>query len=202
MNVFVLNESPELSAQEQCDKHVVKMPTESAQMLSTAHRLLDGELMLLPVVDDDGNQVYLKSGKPKTKKHWDLYRGRDDLEAEMMYYKAVHMAHPCTIWTMESEENYRWHWEHFFALCEEYTYRYGRIHGAMKLLHPLRTPPRNIPKGVGMTPFPLAMKSNPECMFPEDPIKSYRMFYQTKQDRFKMTWTARTVPEWFERRAA
>ena len=42
MNIFKLDDDPVISAQEQCDKHVVKMPTESAQMLSTAHRILDG----------------------------------------------------------------------------------------------------------------------------------------------------------------
>lgn len=31
------------SARSQCDKHVVKMPLESAQMLCTAHRILDGD---------------------------------------------------------------------------------------------------------------------------------------------------------------
>ena len=55
--------------------------------------------------------------------------------------------------------------------------------------------PKNIPNK-DYTPFKLAMKSNPECMF-EDPIKSYRAFYQTKQHRFKMNWTKRQVPEWF-----
>ena len=50
---------------------------------------------------------------------------------------------------------------------------------------------------VERTPFKLAMKSNPECMFPEDPVKSYRMYYKTKQSRFKMAWTKRDVPEWF-----
>ena len=35
MNIFVLNECPIESANEMCDKHVVKMPTESLQMIST-----------------------------------------------------------------------------------------------------------------------------------------------------------------------
>ena len=39
MNIFAINENPIVAAQEQCDKHVVKMIVESAQMLSTAHRL-------------------------------------------------------------------------------------------------------------------------------------------------------------------
>ena len=42
MNIFYLDEDPILAAQMHCDKHVVKMILESAQLLSTAHRLLDG----------------------------------------------------------------------------------------------------------------------------------------------------------------
>ena len=42
MNIFVLDRNPKTAAQLQCDKHVVKMIVESAQMLSTAHRMLDG----------------------------------------------------------------------------------------------------------------------------------------------------------------
>lgn len=41
MNIFALSEDPIQSAQMQCDKHIVKMILESAQMLSTAHRVLD-----------------------------------------------------------------------------------------------------------------------------------------------------------------
>ena len=41
MNIFILDKNPITAAQSQCDKHVVKMVLESAQMLSTTHRLLD-----------------------------------------------------------------------------------------------------------------------------------------------------------------
>lgn len=37
MNIFALDNDPVLSARAMCDKHVVKMPLESAQLLSTAH---------------------------------------------------------------------------------------------------------------------------------------------------------------------
>jgi hypothetical protein len=43
MNIFYLHEDPRESAMMLCDKHVVKMILESAQMLSTAHRVLDGD---------------------------------------------------------------------------------------------------------------------------------------------------------------
>ena len=43
MNVFFLDNCPIKSAKAQCDKHVVKMILETAQLLSTAHRVLDGD---------------------------------------------------------------------------------------------------------------------------------------------------------------
>ena len=43
MNIFVLDDNPITAAKQHCDKHVVKMIIESAQMLSTAHRMLDGK---------------------------------------------------------------------------------------------------------------------------------------------------------------
>lgn len=41
MNIFVLNHAPYRAAREHCDKHVPKMIVESAQMLCTAHRLIN-----------------------------------------------------------------------------------------------------------------------------------------------------------------
>ena len=181
MNIFILDESPAVSAMWQCDKHVPKMVVESAQMLSTAHRILDGLVEKRPS----------KSGKTMVK-YYKLNDSREDV-----FYKAVHFAHPCTIWTMESVKNYEWHYQHFWTLCKEYTYRYNKIHKTESvLLEALKKPPYNIPD-VPQTPFKLAMKSNPECIALGDPIKAYQAFYQTKQERFKMVWTKREKPEWF-----
>ena len=44
MNIFYLDKEPVIAAQMMCDKHVVKMILESAQLLSTAHRVLDGDV--------------------------------------------------------------------------------------------------------------------------------------------------------------
>tara|TARA_B110000881_G_scaffold221500_1_gene251584 strand:+ start:3803 stop:4297 length:495 start_codon:yes stop_codon:yes gene_type:complete len=43
MNIFMLHENPDENVKLHCDKHVVKMILEYAQMLSTAHRVLDGD---------------------------------------------------------------------------------------------------------------------------------------------------------------
>mgnify|MGYP001160850178 FL=1 len=187
MNIFVLDKDPTIAAQLQCDKHVVKMIVESAQMLSTAHRMLDGIKIKKPS----------KSGK-RMVDYYDLFEGPyNDLEAELIYMKAVHHNHPCTQWTRESAANYKWLWNHLYALCKEYTYRYDKIHKTeRKQLWPLQSTPRCIPD-IGQTQFRLAMKHQPQCMFPNDPVKSYKLYYQTKQDDFKMVWTGRDVPDWF-----
>lgn len=44
MNIFWLDDDVRLCAQYHCDKHVVKMILEYAQLMSTAHHVLDGEL--------------------------------------------------------------------------------------------------------------------------------------------------------------
>jgi hypothetical protein len=204
MNIFVLDKDPVIAAQLQCDKHVVKMVTESAQMLSTVHRVLDGVPTKKPS----------KSGKTM-RKYYDLFEGQNDLEMETLLMSNVHERHPCTVWSAETTANYDWHWEHLKALCEEYTYRYCtekepfKMHKVeridpligISLLGMLKTHPRNLPKGP-LTEFPLAMKSNPECMYDGDPVRSYKQFYQTKQERFKMAWTRRSIPEWFVQKEA
>lgn len=182
MNIFPIEERdnkpcPVLSAQSQCDKHVPKMVVETAQMLSTAHRVIDGELY------ED------RTKNNRRVKRWRLNENDD------VIYKAAHVNHPCSIWCRETDANYRWLWEHLKALCEEYTHRYGRVHKTEEVMHVLEAIPNNIKRGP-LTKMPLAMQSNPECMF-DDVVKSYRAFYQTKQNRFKMVWSNRKKPEWF-----
>ena len=45
MNIFYLDQNPVKAAAYHCDKHCVKMILETAQLLSTAHRELDGNEM-------------------------------------------------------------------------------------------------------------------------------------------------------------
>ena len=183
MNLFILDKDPVKAAQLQCDKHVVKMIVESAQMLSTVHRMLDGTMERRPS----------KSGAML--QYWKLHDDREDI-----VYKACHFNHPSTIWTRESKANYDWHYKHFIGLCDEYTYRYGKVHSTdTKLREILKTLPNNIK--TGKTQFKLAMSSNPECVVNglggTDAVESYKNFYQTKQERFKMVLTKRETPQWF-----
>lgn len=166
----------------QCNKHVVKMVLESAQLLSTAHRVLDGKLEVRKSATGRREKVYVLANDP---------------QAESAMYRASHINHPCAIWVRESIANYMWLSDHFEALCDEYHYRYGRTHATdTKLRSVLDDAPAEIPD-IGLTPFVLAMKSNPECIHPEDPVRSYHEYYRTKENRFSMIWTRRPIPEWF-----
>ena len=183
MNRFIIEQTPKECALSHCDRHIVKMPTEEAQMLSTVHRVLDG------------TETRRQSASGKTMaKYWELTD-----ERELDLYKAVHYKHPCTVWAMETLGNYRWAFALFEELCEEYSFRYGREHGAWtRLGDVLCRAPDNIPKNLDLTPMPMAMGSNPECINHSDVIGSYRHFYATKKERFSLTWKNREQPVWWD----
>lgn len=185
MNIFVLHPDPVESAVMMCDKHVVKMVTESAQMLSTAHRVLDGQ----------ETRRLSKSGKTKPK-YWILPDYREDV-----LMKACHVGHPCTQWIMQSDANYRWLFKHYNALSCEYTYRYGKKHAAFfknDIGLALAATPVNLPLGK-LTPFAKAMKHYPECIV-EDAVTSYRNYYLTAKKDFAK-WTKREEPTWWSEAA-
>lgn len=183
MNIFYLDSDPVKAAQMQCDKHVTKMSVESAQMLSVVHRVLDGSPVRVPSKTGKRMVVNFRHPNPKFDAH---------------LYKTVHQNHPCTLWTMESAGNYRWHLMHWVALCREYTFRYGRDHESYtKLLPFLGRLPKNINPSLEMTPIRLAMKDHPNLMKIKNPVEAYQKFYLTKLERFDMKWTRRNIPEWF-----
>lgn len=182
MNIFVLDESPVVSAQMMCDKHIPKMILEAAQMLSTAHRMIDGHMERRPS----------KSGKTNVQ-YW--VHPSDNFEEVL--YKSVHRGHPCTVWTMESKANYEWHYEHFQALCAEFELRFKKKHLTdEKLSEALRTPPDNI-ADKGLTPFAQAMSHYPDCIVEGDAVAAYRKYYHTAKDFAK--WAkGRAAPSWWK----
>ena len=181
MNFFYLDEDPWQSIEYHCDKHIVKMPTEYKQMLSTAHRVLDGEMYI----------DRTKSGaRIKRWKHPDRKMNRD-------LYLAGHVNHPTNIWLRECTENYMLMFTYYKLICEEYTYRYGKEHGAKENWWIFREPPKNMPSLGKTTPVPQAMKQFPECMVKDDSVQAYRNFYVVAKKSFA-TWKERGRPSWYE----
>ena len=177
MNIFYLHEDPIQNAKWHIDKHIVKMPIEYAQLMSTAHRLLDGEMYLG------------KTAIGRNIKRWRLHDEREDI-----LYKASHINHPSAVWVRESIENYFQMYKLYMAVLAEFTNRYGKIHGSSKPSIALIRPPSNIPMVKG-TQLPQCM---PEiCKVKNNPILAYRNYYIVEKNSFA-SWKNREIPEWFQ----
>ena len=179
MNIFVLDKDPRVAAQMQCDKHVVKMIVESAQMLSTAHRVLDGTEWT----------DYAKNGR-RIKRWKSPYKLMEDI-----LYKASFVGHPCTQWVMENNKNYYWLAEHAYELCAEYTRRYKKIHKTGEMISFLRfRKPENISIADSITPFAQAM---PDQYKRENAVEAYRAYYLGEKTEFA-EWKYSDTPSWYE----
>ena len=104
MNIFVTDPDPNVSAKVLPDKHIVKMPLETCQMLAIVASSEWGyNFGSLPKID----------GTPyKTS-------------------KGAFRKHPCTIW---AQTNWTWLIEHGLALCYEYTHRYNKVHSCQSTI--------------------------------------------------------------------
>ena len=181
MNIFYVEKDPMDAAQALVDKHVVKMVLESAQLLSTAHRVLDGEQV-------EGIRVNIETGKSRKVKAWVLPDSRDNV-----MYAATHINHPSAIWCRTSVKNYDWLVDHFFALMREYTYRYGKTHKCFgELSYMLQSPPHNL-KEWDWTPMPSCMAD--EYIISKDALTNYRNYYRIGKLKLHK-WTNRQPPEW------
>ena len=96
-----------------------------------------------------------------------------------------------SVWARQSSLNYRWLYDLFVALCDEYTYRYGKRHStdeklrvalAMKPINILRKHLHNQP----------AMSHYPDCIVEGDSLKSYHNYYIQAKNSFAK-WTKRSV---------
>ena len=67
-------------------------------------------------------------------------------------YKIAYKNHPSNIWARATQGNYKWLLEHFRALCNEYTRRFGKTHASSALLPAFEQGVSLIPAGERM-PF-------------------------------------------------
>ena len=79
MNIFYLDPDPSTCAKMHLDKHVVKMIIEYAQLMSTAHRVLDGE------------QYTDKTANNRNIQRW---RMKDELSEHTLYKQVMLIIHP------------------------------------------------------------------------------------------------------------
>jgi hypothetical protein len=182
MNIFYLDKNPKVCATMHCDKHVVKMIIEYAQLLSTAHRVLDG---VSKNVLTKSNRKYTTWIHPITL-------------METTLYKSTMRNHPSAIWARQSLSHYVYLKELWKNLCAEYTYRYGKVHITYtKLIDVLEVNPTNIPNVPFFDPPP-AMSHFPLCIVPNNSLHSYYNYYIVAKNYFAK-WTKRPIPEWYSK---
>ncbi len=161
MNIFYLHPDPLTAAEMHCDKHCVKMILETAQMLCTAHRSLDG----------------------------------DEQADKLGMYKTVHLNHPSTKWVRGSRLQYEWAFHLFKFLCEEYHYRFKKIHKTeAKLREALKTPPLAITDDSTYTQPPQCMPDQYKVL--DDAVQAYRNYYIGEKAYFAK-WAYTRTPEWW-----
>ena len=182
MNIFYLDKNPKVCATMHCDKHVVKMIIEYAQLLSTAHRVLDGV----------SKNVLTKSNR----KYTTWIHPTPLMETTL--YKSTMRNHPSAIWARQSLSHYVYLKELWKNLCAEYTYRYGKVHITYtKLIDVLEVNPTNIPNVPFFDPPP-AMSHFPLCIVPNNSLHSYYNYYIVAKNYFAK-WTKRPIPEWYSK---
>ncbi len=157
MNIFVLDLDPKQAAVTQLDKHVVKMPLESAQMLSivySEHYWGIGSVMKV-----DGTPFLTKKGAFKN--------------------------HPCTQWAAAKLENCAWLIMHGLGLCDEFGLRFGRDHGLMNSLFDtkdlfVKATGEPITIYHNVDGFARAMATEHKTMQSIDDITAYRKYVDSK----------------------
>jgi len=182
MNIFATSPCPIESAQALCDKHVVKMIVESAQILSTA--------LVTAWGFPSGGSI----------------RGVDLYRPTHAAHPCVVWAHPCVVWVGKSWANMYWIARHGVALCTEYSARYStdKVFKRHKSLDLLLAILGFIESDVGvsadsvLTPMALAM---PDHFKRDDPHMAYKLYlrakYQTWADEgHPPRWTKREPPIW------
>ena len=152
MNIFVTSPWPAESAICLPDKHVVKMPLECCQMLSiVASEKWGHGYGILPKTD----------GTPyKTE-------------------KGAFRNHPCTKWANETIDNAYWLIKWGLNLCQEYSYRYGKVHSCEgTLTHAYYLFPKG--KLNKVTPFARAMPDEYKLDDSISTFDAYKMYIASK----------------------
>lgn len=117
-------------------------------------------------------------------------------------YRTTHRNHPCAVWSRERRANMAWLIEHGIALCDEFTFRYGKIHSSKRVIinAGIRALPLIKPGDLSFTSAqPDAWTFNCSGFASGDVFRDYRLCLVDKwqNDTRPAVWTLREAPSWF-----
>ena len=108
-------------------------------------------------------------------------------------YKPTHVNHPCTIWAATNSVRYKWLRALGLALCDEFTYRYGKVHKSESIIKALN--PQWFDCCFIDQPLEPFVQAMPDEYKAEDVVAAYRLYYiNAKQDL--LIYTKRQPPDW------
>ncbi len=117
-----------------------------------------------------------------------------------LLYKPTHINHPITKWCQENHDNFLWVYNHFLALCDEYTYRFQKPHKTIVQIKPLL---ENIIINNGNSPTNYqnsARHKEKGIDFSHEPdiTIAYQKYLNArwKTDKLIPKWTRRNPPSW------
>jgi hypothetical protein len=193
VNVFYLDHCPRAAAEAHCDRHVVKMILESAQLLSTAWHVVAPNAVEQSIGSTDPAYPLIDRTPAIAAR---LEFGTVYYLGNQRIYGKTHEHHPSAVWVRENRGNYEWLWQLGQWLLEEYGHRYSKLHACRHVLRTLERAPTGLQPGEQNEPPP-AMPE--ECVVSNDgyidAVASYRHYYRTVK-RPLLQYRRRAPPEW------
>lgn len=125
----------------------------------------------------------------------------EETDHDINLYKISHKNHPVSIWVRSSLENYLWTIRLVEAMHDEWKYRYNhpveKQHKSYIVAMYLKShaPLADKFSQTGLTRFALAM---PDKYKRDDPIESYRNYYQSEEKQKIASWKNREKPRWYK----
>jgi hypothetical protein len=108
-------------------------------------------------------------------------------------YKHTHANHPMSVWVRSSLDNFIWTLDYCYALCAEYTFRFGKRHKSQDVADWFSDNLPNIPDTGFIDPprcFGVVPVEKSDCI-----VSDYQEYYKLgKSHLFK--WSKRNKPDW------
>lgn len=128
MNIFVLDENPQKAAEYHCDKHVVKMITESAQLLTSAYYYTNWDKGIPYTLSHQNHPCSIWARESKENWLWLLSLGLCLYkEYKFRYGDKVHKSGTVLIWCYENMPTIKSKGITTRPLCMPDQYKYGSV---------------------------------------------------------------------------
>ena len=109
-----------------------------------------------------------------------------------------HLNYPMPKWVRSTKQNFDYTLQYGFALCEEFGYRFDKIHKSQSILEWIS---RNLPMDnlhdTILTDWPRSFGNfRSEIDTTNDAVRDFREYYR-RSKKHLARWTRREIPDWY-----